>query len=145
MQTNRQTDGHILCSDTFLQTNRQTDGQTVLRNYYIDWKVYKVERALASSIFELNPPKFQNYYNFGKCYNFRAGPIKQAGRNFWKILKIEQVLIRTSRLENEQIFLVRACSLNRHTRVLVFVCYSASLRFLDREFRGKEQFPKPRI
>ena len=64
VQTNRQTDGHIYCSDTFLQTNRQTDGQTVLRNYYIDWKVYKVERALASSIFELNPPKFQNYYNF---------------------------------------------------------------------------------
>ena len=26
VQTNRQTDGHIYCSDTFLQTNRQTDG-----------------------------------------------------------------------------------------------------------------------
>ena len=81
------------------------------------WKVYKIEMGLASSIFELNPPKFQNYYNFGKCYNFRAGPIKQAGRNFWKILKIEQVLIRMSRLENEQNVLLRACSLNRHTRV----------------------------
>ena len=82
LQTNRQTDGLISCSDIFLQTNRQTDGQTVLRNYYIDWKVHKVERALASSIFELNPPKFQNHFNFGKSYNLQAGPIKRAGRNF---------------------------------------------------------------
>ena len=41
----------------------------------------------------------------------------QSGRNFHDIFKNEQALLRASRLENDQKFLVRACSLNRHTRV----------------------------
>ena len=63
--------------------------------------------------------KLEFFEQVGKIHYFRAGSIKRAGRNFEQNSIIEQVLIRASRLENDQNFLVRACSLNRHTRVLM--------------------------
>ena len=61
--------------------------------------------------------KLEFFEQVGKIHYFRAGSIKRAGRNFEQNSINEQVLIRASRLENDQNFLVRACSLNRHTRV----------------------------
>ena len=62
--------------------------------------------------------KLEFFEQVGKIHYFRAGSIKRAGRNFEQNSINEQVLIRASRLENDQNFLVRACSLNRHTRVI---------------------------
>ena len=61
--------------------------------------------------------KLEFFEQVGKIHYFRAGSFKRAGRNFEQNSINEQVLIRASRLENDQNFLVRACSLNRHTRV----------------------------
>ena len=63
--------------------------------------------------------KLEFFEQVRKIHYFRAGSIKRAGRNFEQNSINEQVLIRASRLENDQNFLVRACSLNRHTRVYV--------------------------
>ena len=65
--------------------------------------------------------KLEFFEQVGKIHYFRAGSIKRAGRNFEQNSIIEQVLIRASRLENDQNFLVRACSLNRDTRVRYLV------------------------
>ena len=83
--------------------------------------------------------KLEFFEQVGKIHYFRAGSIKRAGRNFEQNSIIEQVLIRASRLENDQNFLVRACSLNRHTRVFkkwesidnllgVLACFSGFLQ-----------------
>ena len=67
--------------------------------------------------------KLEFFEQVGKIHYFRAGSIKRAGRNFEQNSINEQVLIRASRLENDQNFLVRACSLNRHTRVIDQIIY----------------------
>ena len=67
--------------------------------------------------------KLEFFEQVGKIHYFRAGSIKRAGRNFEQNSINEQVLIRASRLENDQNFLVRACSLNRHTRVCRYILH----------------------
>ena len=76
--------------------------------------------------------KLEFFEQVGKIHYFRAGSIKRAGRNFEQNSINEQVLIRASRLENDQNFLVRACSLNRHTRVVSYIRLRIQVRTLSR-------------
>ena len=57
------------------------------------------------------------FKQWGKICHFRAGCNKRAGRKYEQKIINKQALIRASRLEKSQKFSLRACLLNRHTRV----------------------------
>ena len=66
----------------------------------------------------------------------------QSGRNFHDIFKNEQALFRASRRENDQKFLVRACSRNRDTRVCDV---DVSGPFFSQRYKNQNLLPKLEI